>query len=121
MVAYGITASIFSIIMGYIGKLTHSRILCMLLSSLLSYTIFVVMLEWHPNANQAYVLYILACISGLTTAIIKPFTTGLTSSENPVVVDIPKLFFMITIKKTLKVLFRSTIFEIDKIMIMFHD
>jgi hypothetical protein len=36
------------------------------------------MLLWNPNASQAYVLYILACISGLTTAIIKPFTTGLT-------------------------------------------
>lgn len=77
MTTYGITASIFSVIMDYIGKLTHSRIICMLLSSSLSYTIFIIMLVWNPNPNQAYVLYILAGISGLTTAIIKSFTTDL--------------------------------------------
>ncbi len=93
MGAYGITASLFSFIMGYIGKLTHSRIVYMLLSSLLSYAIFAVMFEWKPNANQVYVLYILACISGLTIAIIKPFTTGLSSSENRVIVGIQKYLF----------------------------
>jgi MFS family permease len=76
MAAYGITASIFSIIIGYVARLTHSRTVCMILSSFLSYAIFVVMLVWNPNGNQVYVLYILACLSGLTTAIIKPFTTG---------------------------------------------
>ena len=85
MAAYGITASIFSIIIGYLAKLKYSRIVCMLISSLLSYAILIVMLLWNPNASQAYVLYILACISGLTTAIIKPFTTGLTFPENDAV------------------------------------
>ena len=78
MAAYGITASIFSIIIGYLAKLKYSRIVCMLISSVLSYAILTVMLLWNPNASQAYIFYILACISGLTTAIIKPFTTGLT-------------------------------------------
>jgi hypothetical protein len=81
MTTYGITASIFSVIIGYVVKTTQSCIVCMLLLSLLSYTVFVVMLVWNSNAAQAYVLYILARISGLTTAINKPFTTGLTSSK----------------------------------------
>ncbi len=92
MTVYGITASIVSVIIGYIAKLTHSRIFCMLLSSLLSYTIFLVMLLWQPNVNQAYVLYILAGISGLTTAIVKPFATGLSSSKNHVIVSTRKYF-----------------------------
>ena len=99
MAGYGITSSIFSAIMGYVGKLNHSRIICMALSSILSGAIFVVMLIWNPNAGQAYVLYILACVSGLTSAVIKPFTTGFTSSENRLIVEARKYFSKLLIHK----------------------
>jgi hypothetical protein len=68
------------------------------------------MLVWNPNAAQAYVLYILAGISGLTTAAIKLFTTGLTSSDNHLTIGIRKDFLCL-LRKTLNWLSESMIVE----------
>ncbi len=80
MVGYGITASISSVIIGYLAKFKYGRPGCILLASLLSYTIFIVMLLWIPNVAQAYVLYILACIGGFINATFVTFAPGLKSS-----------------------------------------
>jgi MFS family permease len=80
MAGYGITASITSVVTGYLAKWKYGRPGCILLASLLSYTIFIVMLVWIPNVAQAYVLYILACIGGIVNATLVTFAPGLKSS-----------------------------------------
>jgi hypothetical protein len=77
MAAYDITASVFSVCIGYVVKLKHSLPICFLLAAFLTWIMLIVMLVWEPNSSQTYVLYILACIAGFSAAIVKPLTPGL--------------------------------------------
>ncbi|CAF1115048.1 unnamed protein product [Adineta steineri] len=78
MTIYGIIATIASIIVTYIVKLKYSRPICFLISSLLSYTIFIVMLVWKPTVSQTYVLFIIPCLSSIVDGLTEPFITGFT-------------------------------------------
>jgi len=77
MVIYGIVSSICCVIVAYLAKRKYSRPVSFLLASLLTYTIFIIMLVWKPNPSQTYVLYILPCLSGVADAMMASFITGL--------------------------------------------
>ncbi|CAF1563234.1 unnamed protein product, partial [Adineta steineri] len=78
MTIYGIIATAASIIVTYIVKLKYSRPICFLISSLLSYTIFIVMLVWKPTVSLTYVLFIIPCLSSIVDGLTEPFITGFT-------------------------------------------
>ncbi|CAF0831610.1 unnamed protein product [Adineta steineri] len=77
MTIYGITATMSAIIVAYTVKFKYSRLICFLISALLSYTIFIVMLVWKPTVSQTYVLFILPFLSSISDGITEPFITGL--------------------------------------------
>ncbi|CAF2882992.1 unnamed protein product [Rotaria sp. Silwood2] len=72
---YGIAASIFSIIVGYAGKFQR-RSLIFVIASIVCYGSLITMLLWKPYSAQMYVLYILAILQGLASAIWDPVVSG---------------------------------------------
>lgn len=76
MIAYGIAACLFSIIVGYLGKFQCQSIL-FIIASLICYGTLITMMIWKPNSSQAYVLYILAGLNGLASAVWDPIGSGM--------------------------------------------
>ncbi|CAF4929431.1 unnamed protein product [Rotaria sp. Silwood1] len=82
MMVYGIAASIFSIIVGYVGKF-HRRSLIFVIASIVCYGSLITMLLWKPYSSQMYVLYILAILQGLASAIWDPVVSALYETVFP--------------------------------------
>ncbi|CAF3797517.1 unnamed protein product [Rotaria sp. Silwood1] len=82
MMVYGIAASIFSIIVGYVGKF-HRRSLIFVIASIVCYGSLIAMLLWKPYSSQMYVLYILAILQGLASAIWDPVVSALYETVFP--------------------------------------
>ncbi|CAF0718316.1 unnamed protein product [Adineta steineri] len=66
-----------------IFKRKYSRPACFVVAALLSYTVFIVMLIWKPASSQTYVLFILPCLSSISTGITEPFITAMYNSVFP--------------------------------------
>ncbi|CAF4123952.1 unnamed protein product [Adineta steineri] len=64
-------------------KRKYSRPACFVVAALLSYTVFIVMLIWKPASSQIYVLFILPCLSSISTGITEPFITAMYNSVFP--------------------------------------
>ncbi|CAF1509809.1 unnamed protein product [Adineta steineri] len=79
MASYGITASIVCIIVGYVAKIKYSRPVCLLSATSVSIMILMIMLLWKPVPSQTYMLYVLACIAGITAVVAKPLVSALYS------------------------------------------
>jgi len=75
MIAYGVAASIFSVIIGWLGKY-KIRVPCFILAAILCYAAYIVMLLWKPFPSQIYVLFILVGINGIASAIWDPVEAG---------------------------------------------
>ncbi|CAF4298553.1 unnamed protein product, partial [Adineta steineri] len=75
MITYGITASIFSVVVGCLGKY-NLRVPCYIFAAILCYASYLVMLLWKPVPSQAYVLFILAGMLGIASAIWDPIEAG---------------------------------------------
>lgn len=75
MITYGITASIFSVIVGCLGKY-NIRVPCYIVGALLCYASYLTMLLWKPFPSQVYVLFILVGIQGIASAIWDPIEAG---------------------------------------------
>ncbi|CAF1286885.1 unnamed protein product [Adineta steineri] len=76
MITYGITASIFSVVVGCLGKY-NLRVPCYIFAAILCYASYLVMLLWKPVPSQAYVLFILAGMLGIASAIWDPIEAAL--------------------------------------------
>ncbi|CAF1431100.1 unnamed protein product [Rotaria sordida] len=68
MITYGITTSIFSVIVGWLEKY-KIRIPFYILAAILCYASYIVMLVWKPIPSQTYVLFILVGMQGIAGAI----------------------------------------------------
>ncbi|UJR11292.1 hypothetical protein I4U23_015473 [Adineta vaga] len=79
MIAFGITACIFSIIVGYMAKF-QCRSILFLIVSFMCYASFITMFLWKPNSSQMYVLYILVSLQGLASAVWNPVESALYES-----------------------------------------
>ncbi|CAF3836132.1 unnamed protein product [Adineta steineri] len=79
MASYGITASIVCVIVGYVAKIKYSRPVCLLSATSVSIMILMIMLLWKPVPSQTYMLYVLACIAGITAVVAKPLVSALYS------------------------------------------
>lgn len=75
MITYGISGSIFSVIIGWLGKY-NLRVSCYIFSALLCYASYLVMLLWKPSSSQIYVLFILVGMQGIASAIWDPIEAG---------------------------------------------
>ncbi|CAF1235505.1 unnamed protein product, partial [Adineta steineri] len=75
MASYGITASIVCVIVGYVAKIKYSRPVCLLSATSVSIMILMIMLLWKPVPSQTYMLYVLACIAGITAVVAKPLVS----------------------------------------------
>jgi hypothetical protein len=75
MITYGVAASIFSIIIGWLGKY-NIRVPCYIFAALLCYVSYIVMLLWKPFPSQVYILFILAGMKGIASAIWDPVEAG---------------------------------------------
>ncbi|CAF4356578.1 unnamed protein product, partial [Adineta steineri] len=75
MASYGITASIVCIIVGYVAKIKYSCPVCLLSATSVSIMILMIMLLWKPVPSQTYMLYVLACIAGITAVVAKPLVS----------------------------------------------
>ncbi|CAF1337825.1 unnamed protein product [Adineta steineri] len=79
MASYGITASIVCVIVGYVAKIKYSRPVWLLSATSVSIMILMIMLLWKPVPSQTYMLYVLACIAGITAVVAKPLVSALYS------------------------------------------
>ncbi|CAF3980671.1 unnamed protein product [Rotaria sordida] len=68
MLGFGITACIFSLIVGYVVKFEH-RLQWFLLAFLVYYVLLITMLVWRPLASDIYISYIIVGVSGITSAL----------------------------------------------------
>ncbi|CAF0790237.1 unnamed protein product [Adineta steineri] len=75
MIAYGVASSIFSVIVGILGKY-NIRIPCYIVTALLCYSSYTVMLLWNPLSSQIYILFILVGMQGIASAIWDPVEAG---------------------------------------------
>ncbi|UJR16582.1 hypothetical protein I4U23_003482 [Adineta vaga] len=76
MIVYGIAASIFSVIVGWLGRY-NTRVPCYILAAVLCYSSYIVMLLWKPSTSQTYVLFIIVIMQGIATAIWDPVESAL--------------------------------------------
>ncbi|CAF3944911.1 unnamed protein product [Rotaria sordida] len=76
MITYGITTSIFSVIVGWLEKY-KIRIPFYILAAILCYASYIVMLVWKPIPSQTYVLFILVGMQGIAGAIWDPIEAAL--------------------------------------------
>ncbi|CAF1407726.1 unnamed protein product [Adineta steineri] len=83
MTMYGVTVTLSSIAIIFLVKRKYSRPACFVVAALLSYTVFIVMLIWKPASSQTYVLFILPCLSSISTGITEPFITAMYNSVFP--------------------------------------
>ncbi|CAF1344856.1 unnamed protein product [Adineta ricciae] len=83
MTMYGVTVTLSSIVIVFLVKRKYSRPICFILAALLSYSVFIVMLIWKPTSPQTYVLFILPCLSSISTGITEPFITAMYNSVFP--------------------------------------
>ncbi|CAF3823361.1 unnamed protein product [Adineta steineri] len=83
MTMYGVTVTLSSIAIIFLVKRKYSRPACFVIAALLSYTVFIVMLIWKPASSQTYVLFILPCLSSISTGITEPFITAMYNSVFP--------------------------------------
>ncbi|CAF4045285.1 unnamed protein product [Rotaria sordida] len=68
MFGFGITACLFSLIVGYVVKFEH-RLQWFLLAFLAYYVLLITMLVWRPLASDIYISYIIVGVSGITSAL----------------------------------------------------
>ncbi|CAF1487712.1 unnamed protein product [Adineta ricciae] len=83
MTMYGVTVTLSSIVIVFLVKRKYSRPMCFILAALLSYSVFIAMLIWKPTSSQTYVLFILPCLSSISTGITEPFITAMYNSVFP--------------------------------------
>lgn len=80
MLTFGVTAGIFSLIIGNIGKFEH-RLQWIFSSFLVYYALLVTMLLWRPNLIDLHIFYVLVGIAGMTGAIWSSFIPGETDQD----------------------------------------
>ena len=67
MIAFGLADVFGSYAFGYIIKFV-GRIPIFFLGALMNYEMISLMIWWHPNPDQTYVLYVIAILWGLSDA-----------------------------------------------------
>jgi hypothetical protein len=75
MIAFGLTACISSIIVAYALK-SKNRLQWSLVAFFLWYALVIIMLLWKPVSSQTGILFILASLSGVASAIWGPILPG---------------------------------------------
>lgn len=68
MIAFGVCDSIGSFAFGQLVKLV-GRWPCFAIATLISYSMIITMLVWHPSADQIVVLFIIAGLWGMADAV----------------------------------------------------
>ncbi|CAF3858734.1 unnamed protein product [Rotaria sordida] len=76
MITYGVTASVCSVIVGWLGRY-RIRVPCYILGALLCYASYIVMFLWKPVPSQVYILFILVGMKGIASAIWDPIEAAL--------------------------------------------
>ncbi|CAF1283621.1 unnamed protein product [Rotaria sordida] len=79
MITYGVTASVCSVIVGWLGRY-RIRVPCYILGALLCYASYIVMFLWKPVPSQVYILFILVGMKGIASAIWDPIEAALYGS-----------------------------------------